>query len=217
MPAVKRIIHIMEANQQQPDGYSMESYNTQYQLFSKAYAKAKDFVKFLSTLERQFKQLRGDMSVIEETLPSLLTGLKLIWTISRLINQKEQEMEDILDAISHEICDKVKSQIDITKIFKKKPEEAIMLIRKGKDVLKKWKSEFDLTRRNIESELTVRRWDFQSTKDIFSTPIYMVRVLEDLESACIIIQEFNAILGSDLKAVTGIPDAIDLEAEKVKD
>jgi len=45
----------------------------------------------------------------------------------------------------------------------------------------------------------------------------MVRVLEDLESACIIIQEFNAILGSDLKAVTGIPDAIDLEAEKVKD
>jgi hypothetical protein len=65
------------------------------------------------------------MSVIEETLPSLLTGLKLIWTISRLINQKEQEMEDILDAISNEICDKVKSQIDITKIFKKKPEEAI--------------------------------------------------------------------------------------------
>jgi len=49
------------------------------------------------------------MSVIEETLPSLLTGLKLIWTISRLINQKEQEMEDILDAISNEICDKVKS------------------------------------------------------------------------------------------------------------
>ena len=96
-------------------------------------------------------------------------------------------MEDILDAISHEICDKVKSQIDITRIFKKRPEEAIMLIRKGKDVLKKWKSEFDLTRRNIESELTVRRWDFQSTKDIFSTPIYMVRVLEDLESACIII------------------------------
>lgn len=49
------------------------------------------------------------MSVIEETLPSLLTGLKLIWTISRHINQNESKMEDILESISNEICDKVKS------------------------------------------------------------------------------------------------------------
>jgi dynein heavy chain len=160
MPQVKRILHIMLANQQRSDGFSLEPYNTQYQQFSKAYAKAKDFVKFLSTLERQFKQLKNDMSVIEETLPSLLTGLKLIWTISRLINQKETEMEEILDAISHEICDKVKSQIDITKIFKIKPSEAIVLIRKGKAVLLKWKAEFDATRTSIGNELTVKRWEF---------------------------------------------------------
>jgi len=72
----------------------------------------------LNTLDRQFKNIaRGDLQIIEETLPSLLTGLKLIWTISRHINQHESKMEDILESISNEICDKVKAKIDITKIF----------------------------------------------------------------------------------------------------
>jgi len=45
----------------------------------------------------------------------------------------------------------------------------------------------------------------------------MKTVLDDLEDACIIIQEFFAILGPDLKAVTGNAEQIDLENEKVKD
>jgi dynein heavy chain len=52
MPQVKRIIHVMASNEQKQDGFSLESYNTQYQAFQKLYAQAKDFVKFLSTLER---------------------------------------------------------------------------------------------------------------------------------------------------------------------
>jgi dynein heavy chain len=109
-------------SQNSADGYSIENFNTEYSKFQKDYAQAKDFVKFLSTLERQFKNIaKGELTVIEETLPSLLTGLKLIWTISRHINQQDTKMEDILESISIEICQKVKSQIDITKIFKKKP------------------------------------------------------------------------------------------------
>jgi dynein heavy chain, axonemal len=217
MPQVKRILHVMESNENKSDGYSLENYNTQYQAFQKLYAQAKDFVKFLSTLERQFKNLKGELTVIEETLPSLLTGLKLIWTISRHINQHEQKMEDILDSISVEICDKVKSQIDITKIFKKPPQEAIALIQKAKAVLKKWKKEFDDTKRAIEEEQTVRRWDFQSTKEIFNPPQYIITVLNDLEEAQIIKEEFISILGPDLKAVTGSSDIIDMETEKVND
>jgi dynein heavy chain len=63
----------------------------------------------------------------------------------------------------------------------------------------------------------VRRWDFPSYKDIFTPPQYMITVLSDLEQACIITQEFYAILGPDLKAVTGSSEQIDLETEKVKD
>lgn len=69
------------------DGYSLEHFKAQNATFQKLHAQAKDFVKFLTTLERQFKNIsRGDLSIIEETLPSLLNGLKLIWTISRHIN-----------------------------------------------------------------------------------------------------------------------------------
>lgn len=44
------------------------------------------------------------MNTIEETIPSLLTGLKLIWTISKHINQNDSKMESIIEAISTEIC-----------------------------------------------------------------------------------------------------------------
>jgi len=51
----------------------------------------------------------------------LLSGLKLIWTISRHINQNDSKMEDLLESISNEICDKVRERIDIRTIFKKNP------------------------------------------------------------------------------------------------
>jgi dynein heavy chain len=107
----------------------MEFFKGQNAAFQKLHAQAKDFVKFLTTLERQFKNIsRGELPVIEETLPSLLNGLKLIWTISRHINQTENKMEDLLESISNEICDKVRSQIDIKRIFRLKPEVAINII-----------------------------------------------------------------------------------------
>jgi hypothetical protein len=45
----------------------------------------------------------------------------------------------------------------------------------------------------------------------------MRTVLSDLEQACVIIQEFYAILGPDLKAVTGDAAQIDDQIEKVKE
>ena len=111
------------------DSWSIEFYKGQNAAFQKLHAQAKDFVKFLTTLERQFKNIsRGELPVIEETLPSLLNGLKLIWTISRHINQTENKMEDLLESISNEICDKVRCQIDIKRIFRLKPEVAINTI-----------------------------------------------------------------------------------------
>ena len=120
----------MEANEQlNQDAYSLEHFRSQWGNFSKLHAQAKDFVKFLTTLERQFKNItRGDLPQIEETLQSLLNGLKLIWTISRHINQNEGKMEDLLESISNEICEKVRAQIDIRRIFKIKPDTAINTI-----------------------------------------------------------------------------------------
>lgn len=69
----------------------------------------------------------------------------------------------------------------------------------------------------IESETTVRRWDFSKTKDIFSKPKYMKFILEDIKEACNVLQQFFSLLGPDLKAVTGSSEQIDIVTDKVKE
>lgn len=76
---------------------------------TKAQAEAKDNVKFLTTLERQFKNLDSEqLAGIKETLPSLMNGLKMVWIISRHYKEGDK-MQNLLTLISEEIADKVES------------------------------------------------------------------------------------------------------------
>jgi dynein heavy chain len=121
---------------------------------------------------------QGQLQTIEETLPSLLNGLKLIWTISRHINQNEDKFENILEAISNEICSKVRQEIDIKKIFDEKPiPNAIKKIDQAICVLKNWKEQYDKTKQEIEIANTMNRWEFTNTKNIFAKPAHMVNIL----------------------------------------
>ena len=219
MPAVKRIIRILShvKEKESQDTVLLEQYNNELKQFVKAQAVAKDFVKFLQTLERQFKNIsKGDLKSITETMPSLLNGLKLIWTISRHINHNDDKFESILAAISNEICQKVRDKIDIRTIFKKKrPEVAIRDIDSGIEVLEKWSEQYNKTKQGIESEGTVDRWNFSNIKPIFEKPKHIVKILKDLREACVIVQQFAAILNNDLKAVTGSSEMIDRVSDKV--
>jgi len=69
----------------------------------------------------------------------------------------------------------------------------------------------------IESEQTIKRWDFGRIRDIFIRPKYMKKILENLENCCVVIQEFFAILGKDLKTVVGQADTIDSVTARVKE
>jgi dynein heavy chain len=90
---------------QNKEGFDLEPYKIEYEAFVKKQAIARDFVKFLLTLDRQFKIIaEGDLQAMDETLPTLLNGLKLIWTISRHINHEQEDFVAILRAISTEIC-----------------------------------------------------------------------------------------------------------------
>lgn len=188
LPQVKVIVGVMEANEQMNthDAYSLDPFKSQMQDFTKLYAQAKDFVKFLTTLSRQFTNIsKGELTVIEETLPSLLNGLKLIWTISKHIQQKEPEMEGLLECISNEICEKVHSKIKIKHIFKMKSAEAITLITQGINCLQRWDTQFHQTKMELEQEGSVKRWDFDTAKSLFRKPKHMRSILEDLKKACI--------------------------------
>lgn len=106
---------------------------------NKQYSEAKDNVKFLTTLERQFKVLtHPGLKGVEETLPSLMNGLRTIWIISRHY-KTDDKMKHLIQLISDEIADKVEGQIKINELFKMsedKPyeeqmQDAMELINKG--------------------------------------------------------------------------------------
>lgn len=196
----------------------IENYNQEYTRFTKLHAQALDFVKFLTTLERQFKSItQGDLVGIEETIPSLLNGLKLIFTISRHINAETTKMEKLLHSISNEICEKVAHKINLKTIFRDKPDKSIAIIEQGEKCLNKWVNKFQETKKEIEKENNGQnRWDFSTTGELFDRPRYMRQVLGSLKEACTILKDFFAILGPDLKAVTGDAEQIDELMDKVK-
>jgi hypothetical protein len=71
------------------------------------YVEAKDNVKFLTTLERHFKNISsGNLTAILDTLPSMMNALRMVWVISRHYNTDDQ-MLPLMKRIAGEIADKV--------------------------------------------------------------------------------------------------------------
>lgn len=142
-------------------------FEAQMKELSKMYNEAKDSVKFLTTLEKQFKTLANEgLAGVEEILPSLMNGLRTIWIISRHY-KSDDKMKVLLNLISNEIADKVEIAIKIQELFKlddKLPYEAqlskvLVLINQGKKILKTWQNLHKQTKQKIEEE-GVDRWDF---------------------------------------------------------
>lgn len=111
----------------------------------------------------------------------------------------------------------MRQKIQVHIIFKQNPQESIDTIRQGISVLNQWQDLFFKTKMAIEAEITIRRWDFGRIKDIFAKPKHMIAVLNDFQNACTMQKEFYAILGNDLKAVTGSSDQINTFTDRVKD
>jgi dynein heavy chain len=95
LPSISTIVQRLEKYYSDPSN-SLTEFNREYKELSKLNSEAKDNVKFLTTLERQFKDLASDegLFIVEETIPSLMNGLRMVWTISR--HYKEGDKMNIL-------------------------------------------------------------------------------------------------------------------------
>ena len=95
---VKRILEIL-AFVESP---AATSFDNQRQDLAKFYSEAKDNVRFLSTLERHFKNICYGTSfhVVSETLPSMMNALRMIWIISRHYN-KDERMVPLMERIAY--------------------------------------------------------------------------------------------------------------------
>jgi dynein heavy chain len=137
----------------------MTAFKEQLQDLVKLYVEAKENIKFLSTLERHFKNIsRGSLrfalgigrgcgaplstadlapralvlSVILETIPPMMNSLRMIWIISRHYS-KDDRMGPLMKLIAQEITSQVGKHLNIRTMFRRKPRDVMKTIKLGAD------------------------------------------------------------------------------------
>jgi dynein heavy chain len=190
---------------------------------SKLYVEAKDNVKFLTTLERHFKNISsGKFSVILDTLPSMMNAIRMVWIISRHYNTDEK-MVPLMELIASEIATKVRQRVNIKFILngtnqeeKEGSNSGMASIQEAKEVLKMWKKAYLEVRAAIETSDTGKRWEFDRKK-LFSHTDYMAQVCMNLSEVATVLDQFHKFFGPELRAVTGDAASIDEIAKKVEE
>jgi dynein heavy chain len=142
MPNVQKMLDVLKL----VESSSIPSFVYHFSELTKLYVEAKDNVKFLTTLERHFKNITsGNLSTIQDTLPSMMNAIRMVWIISRHYNTDER-MVPLMERIAHEIASKVAMDISIPGILHKSPEVALRTIHEAKSVLKKWSKTYKSVR-----------------------------------------------------------------------
>uniref|UniRef100_A0A2C9JWZ0 AAA+ ATPase domain-containing protein n=1 Tax=Biomphalaria glabrata TaxID=6526 RepID=A0A2C9JWZ0_BIOGL len=201
IPKVARMIEIHIA----ADGDFEE---TQSEL-NKYYVEAKDNVRFLSTLERHFKNITYGTSfqVVKETIPSMMNALRMVWIISRHYN-KDDRMVPLMERIAWELADRVSKVINVQELFHLPTEEVKQKTSDASQMLSAWKTVYLEVRQKIEISGRDQRWEFDKKK-LFEKTDHMKTICEDLKRIAEVLEEFYNIFGPELKAVTGDPGRIE--------
>ncbi|KAI9102678.1 dynein heavy chain and region D6 of dynein motor-domain-containing protein [Phlyctochytrium arcticum] len=210
-PIVHTIVQIL-TKAQSPTSSSLE-----FQLgeLNKFYTEAKDNVKFLSTLERLFKNIiTGSLSSVQDSLPSLLNAIRMVWIISRHYNRDER-MVPLMSRIAWELANKVANIVNIRTIFRDPPTEAKKKIMDAKDLLESWRKTYFAVRERIEQSGRDQRWEFDRKK-LFEQTDYMALRCSDFYKIAEVMEQFYSIFGPELKAVTGDPQQIDEVIKRVE-
>jgi len=204
MPQVQLFIRVL----QKAETSNLPVFSYQFAELSKLHAEAKDNVKFLTTLERHFKNIvTGSFSTILDTLPSMMHAIRMVWIISRHYNTDER-MVPLMERIALKIADKVETEVNIRTVLHKSPDLAKKAIEEAKLVLDTWYNTYMDERQKIEEQGTDHRWQFDR-KRLFEQTNYMAKVCSDLLEVTTVLDQFYKFLGPELKAVTGEAQGID--------
>uniref|UniRef100_A0A8C0KP17 Dynein axonemal heavy chain 10 n=1 Tax=Canis lupus dingo TaxID=286419 RepID=A0A8C0KP17_CANLU len=175
----------------------------------KLHMEASDNVRFLSTVERHFKNITHGSSfhVVLETIPSMMSALRMVWIISRHYN-KDERMIPLMERIAWEIAERVCKVVNLRTLFKENRASAQHKTLEARNVLHMWKKAYFDTRAKIEASGREARWEFDQ-KRLFERTDYMASICQDLCDILQVMEEFYNIFGPELKAVTGDPKRID--------
>ncbi|RKO94122.1 dynein heavy chain and region D6 of dynein motor-domain-containing protein [Blyttiomyces helicus] len=211
LPIVHTIVQILNRAQ-----VSLSS-SLEFQLgeLNKFYTEAKDNVKFLSTLERHFKNIvTGSLSSVQDSLPSLMNAIRMVWIISRHYNRDER-MVPLMSRIAWELANKVANIVNVKTILREPPAVAKRKISDAKDLLESWSKTYFQVRERIEQSGRDQRWEFDRRK-LFTQTNYMALRCADMYDIAEVMEQFYSIFGPELKAVTGDPQQIDEVIKRVE-
>ncbi|KAJ3299892.1 Dynein heavy chain 10, axonemal [Borealophlyctis nickersoniae] len=211
LPIVHMIVQILNR------AGSAASSSLEFQLseLNKFYTEAKDNVKFLSTLERHFKNIvTGSLSSVQDSLPSLMNAIRMVWIISRHYNRDER-MVPLMSRIALELANKVANIVNVKNILREPPGEAKKKIMDAKDLLESWSRTYFQVRERIEQSGRDQRWEFDRKK-LFEQTNYMALRCADLYEIAEVMEQFYSIFGPELKAVTGDSQQIDEVIKRVE-
>nr|XP_038946048.1 dynein axonemal heavy chain 10 isoform X3 [Rattus norvegicus] len=205
LPFVRKVLEVIK------EAESMLTANVQpvlTELF-KLHMEASDNVRFLSTVERHFKNIThgSNFHVVLDTIPSMMSALRMVWIISRHYNRDER-MIPLMERIAWEIAERVCRVINLRTLFKENRANAQFKTQEAKNTLKLWKKSYFDIRAKIEASGREARWEFDR-KRLFERTDYMANICQDLSDILRVLEEFYNIFGPELKAVTGDPKRID--------
>ncbi|DBA95316.1 TPA: Dynein heavy chain cytoplasmic [Trebouxia sp. C0006] len=211
--SVKKFLAVLEGGS--ADQNLLTSFKAQFNELKKVTEEARDNLKFLTTLERHFKNITsGPLPGILDTLPPTMNALRMVWIISRYYSD-DMRMGALFKRIGQEIGDRAEAAIDVKAVFKMVPADAVRLIRTGKSVLEGWHNTYMQVREKIEVSGRDARWEF-SKPMLFERTNYMAEICSDLSEMVEIVDDFHKFLGPELKAVTGDSQGIDLVIKSVE-
>jgi len=134
------------------DAPGLNTFNYHFQELNTMFIEAKDNVKFLSTLERHFKNIHeGSMNAIKDTLPSMMNGIRMVWIISRHYNTDER-MVFLMEQIAIEIANRASGKVKVPNILLETPQVAISVIVEVREVLIAWEDSYKTMRERIEKK-----------------------------------------------------------------
>eukprot|EP00898_Chlorokybus_atmophyticus_P006649 jgi/Chlat1/6986/Chrsp56S00523 len=212
LPHVRCMIETLEIGS--GDSNLLQAFAAQFAELTKLYIEAKDNAKFLTTLERHFKNITsGTLAMVLDTLPPMMNALRMVWVISRHYSD-DNRMGSLMERIANEIADKVADEIDCKVLFHLTPSDAKQRIDGAKSVLEAWSEVYLQVREKIEISGRDARWEFDR-KRLFERTSYMAGICGDLRQMVEVVDDFHKFLGPELKAVTGDAQGIDDVIKKV--
>ncbi|XP_041455872.1 dynein heavy chain 10, axonemal-like [Lytechinus variegatus] len=209
MPKVKKMLDILAKKDAMGDHAILQSFDLNRAELNKYYVEAKDNVRFLSTLERHFKNLThgAGFQIVLDTIPSMMNALRMVWIISRHYNTDER-MIPLMERIAWELAERVEKVINIRTIFKDSPVQVKAKTAEAKKTLEMWKECYLEVRAKIEASGRDARWEFDRKK-LFERTDYMATICQNIYDVAQVLEEFYNIFGPELKSVTGDPQRIE--------